>query len=103
MKKRKNTDQPASAFEWDEEKRQKNIEKHGIDFSTAVLAFSDKKSFEYRSPIGEPEQRCVLIGEVEGRVIAVVYTIRHGVIRLISARRARRSEYERWARNESLD
>jgi uncharacterized DUF497 family protein len=90
-------------FEWDDRKNALNIEKHGIDFLTAVRAFSDPKSFEYRSPIGEPEQRCVLIGAVDDRVIAVVYTIRSGAIRLISARRARRNEYERWARNESSD
>ena len=28
-------------FEWDEEKNQINIEKHGIDFNDAAMVFSD--------------------------------------------------------------
>lgn len=88
-------------FTWDENKRQTNIEKHGIDFLTATEAFSDPQRFEFRSPIGEPEQRHVLVGNVQGRIIAVVYTVREGTIRLISASRARAKEVELWAANAS--
>lgn len=28
-------------FEWDDEKEQKNVSKHGIDFSTVALVFYD--------------------------------------------------------------
>lgn len=28
-------------FEWDEDKNQLNLEKHGIDFDTAILVFND--------------------------------------------------------------
>ncbi|WP_092155973.1 BrnT family toxin [Bosea sp. CRIB-10] len=87
-------------FEWDEAKRISNIRKHGIDFITATLAFQDRRSFEYRSSIGEHEQRCVLIGCVEGRIIAVIYTVRNESIRLISARKARPKEREKWALSE---
>ena len=34
-------------FEWDDIKEQKNIHKHGIDFSTAALAFTDTNRIEY--------------------------------------------------------
>jgi uncharacterized protein len=88
-------------FEWDENKRQANIEKHGIDFLTATEAFGDPQRFTFRSPLGEPEQRHVLVGSVQGRVIAVVYTMREGTVRLISARRARAKEVELWAANTS--
>lgn len=38
------------------------------------------------------EERMVAIGELSGRIIAVVYTIRKNNIRIISARAARQSE-----------
>ena len=88
-------------FEWDENKRQANIEKHGIDFLAATEAFNDPKRLVFRSPIGEPEHRHVLVGSTQGRVIAIVYTLREDIIRLISARRARVKEVELWAKNES--
>jgi uncharacterized DUF497 family protein len=33
-------------FEWDDEKEQSNIDKHGIDFSTAALVFADINRIE---------------------------------------------------------
>lgn len=34
-------------FEWDEEKEKINIEKHGIDFRTAVQVFLDENRIEF--------------------------------------------------------
>ncbi|HBN55441.1 MAG TPA: hypothetical protein DD414_01580 [Lachnospiraceae bacterium] len=34
-------------FEWDEEKNQLNLEKHGIDFETAMLATKTERSIYY--------------------------------------------------------
>jgi uncharacterized DUF497 family protein len=79
---------------WNEAKRESNLEKHGIDFLLASLILGDDPHV-YASPRGD-ESRSVAVGEIEGRVIAVVYTQRyeHGepVIRIISARRARTNE-----------
>ena len=33
-------------FDWDDEKEKSNIEKHGIDFSTAALVFGDTNRIE---------------------------------------------------------
>ncbi len=33
-------------FEWDDNKEQKNIAKHGIDFGTAILVFGDDNRIE---------------------------------------------------------
>ena len=33
-------------FEWDEEKNRINLEKHGIDFETAMLVFNDLQRIE---------------------------------------------------------
>lgn len=88
-------------FEWNYEKNAANIRKHGIAFKDAIKAFSDVNSFEYRSLGPHAEQRCVLIGSVEGRLIAVIYTVREERIRIISARAARREERNRWNANTS--
>ena len=33
--------------EWDENKNQQNIKKHGISFQTAALVFADEERIEY--------------------------------------------------------
>ncbi|MEZ3444383.1 MAG: BrnT family toxin [Lachnospiraceae bacterium] len=33
-------------FEWDEDKNQLNLKKHGIDFETAMLVFNDMQRIE---------------------------------------------------------
>ena len=78
--------------EWDEAKRQANIEKHGIDFVAAVKIFDDQfiESEDNRRPYGE--RRYKAFGELDGRVMQVVYTWRGDRRRIISARRARRDE-----------
>mgnify|MGYP002622479457 CR=1 FL=1 len=79
-------------FEWNENKRLKNIEKHGIDFADAVKIF-DGFIHTYMSNWAEyDEERYVSIGLLEGVEIAVIYTHREGSICIISARRARKNE-----------
>ena len=78
-------------FEWDEGKRRSVIDRHGIDFEDAVQIFSGPV-WETLSP-QTGEQRWLVIGVVDGIEIAVVYTVRDGRRRIITARRAR--TYER--------
>ena len=77
-------------FEWDEQKNRLNFEKHGIAFSVAAKVFANEH-IEYPSPRND-EERHIAVGEVNGKVIAVVYTIRYEKIRIISARRAWKKE-----------
>lgn len=77
-------------FDWDEPRCRTNIAKHGIDFEDAVLVF-DHPVLEFRSD-RDGEERRVAIGLLDGREIAVVYTLRSGRYRIISARRARENE-----------
>lgn len=84
-------------FEWDENKEQKNIAKHGIDFSTAVLVFGDNNRIEFfDEKHSESEDRYITIGAINGiiTILYVVYTEREDVIRVISARSATRREKE---------
>ena len=75
--------------EWDENKNQQNIKKHGISFQTAALVFADEDLDKLHS---QDEERYVVLGCVQG-VLYVVYTMRDEYARLISARMA--TPYER--------
>ncbi len=79
-------------FEWDENKRQATIEKHGIDFAAAIRIFRDRY-LELPGRSGTEERR-IAIGSVDGKVIAVVFTRRGEAIRIVTARVARRHERE---------
>ena len=80
-------------FEWDEDKNQTNIAKHGIGFDTAQLIF-DGPTVDWiddRKDYGE--ERILSLGMIKDiLVLVVVHTNRDGVTRLISARPAKRSE-----------
>ena len=81
-----------SEFEWDENKRQANVKKHGIDFVDAIEVFNDPAAYTSLSRHTTNEHRYVIVGSVQGTLIAVIYTLRGEAIRIISARAARRSE-----------
>ena len=86
-------------FEWDDEKDKKNVAKHGIQFRTAILVFSDPCRIEkYDDAHSLNEDRYLTIGEIGGTfmVVTVVYTERPEAIRIISARRATRVEKEEY-------
>ena len=86
-------------FEWDGEKRQANLEKHGVDFRDITSVFRNPH-LTYSSPIVD-EKRHVAIGQLRspdrpepwsGPLVAVVHVRRGGAYRIISARRARKNE-----------
>jgi uncharacterized DUF497 family protein len=75
-------------FEWDSNKEEENIRKHGVDFTIASQLW-DGQVFERtddRHNYGEV--RFLAFGEIEGRVLAVVFTWRGMTRRIISARKA---------------
>lgn len=82
-------------FEWDERKRQSNIQKHGIDFVDIVRIFQgDPRTLEdTRADYDEP--RFWTIGVLNGTLIIVAHTYQNDyTIRIISARRATRQEQQ---------
>lgn len=80
------------SYQWDYKKAATNLEKHGIDFADAVSVFSDDLSITICDDRFD-EERFITIGmDAFGRVLVVVYTCRGNEMRLISARRATRSE-----------
>lgn len=85
-------------FEWDEEKRIRNIAKHGIDFALAIHIFDRRVTTSRSDRAGE--RRFVAVGAMDEIMIAVIYTDReyHDVTkrRIISARTARTYEKARY-------
>lgn len=80
-------------YEWDEAKRKANLTKHRLDFFIAHLVYESPNKVTYR--LREfPEQRFldVALVEIEGGILALVYTIRNENVRFISFRRASRRE-----------
>jgi len=81
-------------FEWDEDKNQSNINKHGISFQDAIYVFSDPFALSISDDYSENEERWILLGKNSNDTLTlVVHTFRSGnVIRLISARKATKHE-----------
>lgn len=76
------------SFEWDEQKADSNIQKHGVSFETASKVFLGENRIEiYDETHSIDEGRFITIGLVE-EILSVVYSVCHPKIRLISARLA---------------
>lgn len=79
-------------FEWDAAKARSNLSKHGVSFETAMQIFK-RDRLSVRGEWVENEFRETDIGIADNLVVLVVaHTDRHGVVRLISARRATQRE-----------
>jgi uncharacterized DUF497 family protein len=83
-------------FAWDEDKRHRNYRDRGFGFDFAALIF-DGPVIEKRDDRKDyGELRILALGEAEGIVLAVIYTDREDVRRIISARRASKKERAEW-------
>lgn len=96
----------ALCFEWDDRKNAGNKRKHGISFEEAQTVFSDDRALLIPDPEDSTtEERFVLLGlSAMLRMLVVCHCYRQedDAIRIISARKANRSEraeYEgRWSK-----
>ena len=86
------------AYEWDQQKAQRNYRKHGVAFDEAASVFLDPMALTYSDPDhSEDEEREITIGiSGGGRVLFVSHCERPGGVRLISARRATRKEIRQY-------
>ena len=89
-------------FEWDPEKNRANYRKHGIRFEEAQTAFFDEEAILFEDPDhSDNEDRFLLLGLSSlARALVVVHCLRGrgDTIRIISARKATKSEREAYAR-----
>jgi len=84
-------------FEWDENKNQENIKKHGISFEEATAIFDRPfwTRIDNRPDYGEVRE--VSLGDIGNFVIVVVaHTERNNRTRIISTRKATPKERRRY-------
>lgn len=79
-------------FEFDPAKSEANLAKHGIDFEQAQALWDDERLLGIKVADYDGEKRQLLVGGIEGRCWTAIVTFRDDRIRIISVRRARRSE-----------
>ena len=90
-------------FEWDDEKNETNLRKHGFSFETASLVFEDPNCLTFLERIEANEPRWHAIGAVRNTLLflTVVHTYKEQgaeqIVRIISARRANHQEKRRYA------
>jgi uncharacterized DUF497 family protein len=80
----------ADDFEWDDEKAESNVEKHGVTFDEAATVFDDPLAAT-TADLGhsDGEDRFLTVGmSARNRILVVIHTDREGRTRIISAREA---------------
>ena len=90
-------------FEWDDNKNISNIKKHGIDFNDSVKRFSNPMVTKVDDRKDYNEKRWIGLGRLENMIVILAYTKRGKNNRIISIRKANKSErkiyYERINQN----
>jgi hypothetical protein len=88
-------------FEWDPKKNRENRRRHKVSFEEAETAFADEHGLLMADPDhSEEEERFILLGvSATLRLLVVCHTYRERdeLIRLISARKADRSERSQYS------
>ncbi len=82
-------------FEYDSNKSDSNKAKHGIDFEQAKQLWKDQSALVLEAHRTE-ESRFLIIGRIGDTHCTGIYTYRGDAVRLISVRRSRHKERERY-------
>ncbi len=90
-------------FEWDDQKNESNLKKHGVDFETSARAFFDPHFVMVVDRVVDGRTRWRTIGEVDGGSLLLVVHL-YGddeedeieVVRIISARETTPLERRRY-------
>ncbi len=82
----------AVKYEWDEDKRQTNIRKHGIDFVDVPRIFDGYTLTIEDTRFAYGEARYITVGLLKGRPVVVAHVERRDNMRIISARKATKYE-----------
>jgi uncharacterized protein len=73
-------------FIWNSEKNKENIEKHGVDFRSAIEAFADpSRLIAVDESHSEKEERFFCIGNAEKKICTVRFVYRDGLVRIYGA------------------
>jgi uncharacterized protein len=86
-------------IEFDPDKAAENQRRHGVSFAHAEQALRDPVAVTVEDPDAEGEPRFVTLGmDALGRILVVIHTPREERIRIISARKASKSEATEYAK-----
>ena len=90
-------------FEWDREKAQQNLRKHGVSFEEAVTVFYDSLATSFPDPAHSAgEFRFITFGySARDRLLVVAHAERGETVRIISARVATARERRRYEAQNS--
>jgi uncharacterized DUF497 family protein len=80
------------SFEWDEAKRQRNLQEHNVDFIDVFPLFDGDTIDRIDDRFDYGESRIRSLGQIDGRIYVVIYTWRGENRRIISARKANARE-----------
>ena len=83
-------------FEFDHAKSAANKQKHGIDFNEATTLWEDDNGLEVPAKDQAGERRLARVALIGAKLWFCVYTMRGETVRIISVRRARDYEKERY-------
>jgi uncharacterized DUF497 family protein len=87
-------------FCWDEDKAAINLEKHGVSLEAASFVFDDPMRLEHEDVFARGEYRNIVVGQVDGVVLTVVYAApEEDLYRIISARLATAHERKVYEQN----
>lgn len=90
-----------AAFEWDKGNISKSYQKHGITPNEAEEVFLDKDILILEDiKHSQREKRMMAIGKIaKRRILFLAFTVRKGIVRIISARIANKKERRLYGQN----
>jgi len=88
-------------FEYDPAKSESNKAKHGIDFEEAKALWDDVDRLEAQV-LRPGEKRYLLVGLIDSFHWTAIFTYRGEAARIISVRRSRHDEVERYEKDRSI-
>ena len=93
----------SARFEWDDDKAEWNLIKHGVPFDKAVFVFNDPLAVTFPDlDHSDEEDREITFGSIAfNQVLVVSHTTREERIRIISARHATKAERRRFMNKNS--
>ncbi len=87
-------------FKWDSKKAEANKVKHGVSFEEAITVFADPLGRIFEDPEhSETERREIIIGHSAKHNLILVSFVEDDRVRLISARKATRTERKEYEEN----
>lgn len=88
--------------EWDSNKAALNVRNHGVDFADAATALHDDFALTIHEEVRGEARLVSLAMDALGRLLVVVHVLRGRNVRLISARKATKTEARQYSASRKL-